>query len=290
VSAHAAFRSELTDADFDRLRVLIQRELGVQVPPIKRAMIEGRLGRRMRETGATSVAEYCAALLDRREGDPELVHFLDAVTVNVTSFFREPQQLDRLAQKLVAISAGARAEQREVRVWSAACSRGHEPWTLAMMLSELAPAPRFTIFGTDISTRVLADAISAVYPEPDLDAVPAPLRARYFLRSRRGEAVVRVAPELRQRVHFGRLNLMGPSFAMESGFDVALLRNVLIYFDSATQRAVASRVLGHVRPGGLLCVGLSESLHGHGLPATALGLGIYQKTGPAPGAGDGGKR
>ncbi len=284
-TAELPCHSTLSDADFERLRALVRRELGVQVPPAKRAMIEARLARRLREVGAPSAADYCASLFGEEGQGGELVHFLDAVTTNVTSFFREPQQLTQLGKRLPAIAATARAENREVRVWSAACSRGHEPWTLAMMLSQVSPTPRFAVFGTDVSTRVLEEATTAIYPEADLEAVPAPLRARYFLRSRRGDGRVRVAPELRKDVRFGRVNLMAPSLPMQGAMDVALLRNVLIYFDAATQRAVAAKVLAHLQPDGVLCVGLSESLHGHGLAVVHLGLGIYQRVSSAPGGG-----
>ncbi|HKU44066.1 MAG TPA: protein-glutamate O-methyltransferase CheR [Polyangiales bacterium] len=264
----------LSETEYAKLRTLIERRLGFRMPPSKRTLLHGRMVRRARALHLPSLRDYCKRVLDGGEQGPEFTHFLDIVTTNVTSFFREPKQLERV-QDALATHTKARSD---VKVWSAACSRGHEVWTLGMILSELPSPPSFSIFGSDISSQVLAQAVTAVYPEAELAPVPAQWRKRYFMHSKQpGERLARVVPELRTRASFARLNLMDAAFSVPTDFDLVLLRNVLIYFDADTQRNVVSKVLRHLKPGGLLCVGLAESLHAHRLPLEHLQLGMYRK-------------
>jgi chemotaxis protein methyltransferase CheR len=273
-----AWDDALSDKHYEQLRALIQRRLGFHMPPGKRALLHGRIVRRARALQCGSLGAYCERVLQSADGSEELTHFLDLVTTNVTSFFREPAQLERVREFLAEWGHGCRDSGRELRVWSAACSRGHEVWTLAMMLSELPGSPRFSLLGTDVSSNVLKQAVDAVYPEAELASVPAAWRRRYFMHSRdRSARLARVVPELRQAAQFRQQNLIDPVLDAPRDFDVVLLRNVLIYFDATMQREIVRKVARHIRPGGLLCVGLAEALHGHRIGFEHLELGMYQR-------------
>jgi chemotaxis protein methyltransferase CheR len=270
------WEDSLNDAQYNRLRALIEERLGFRMPPAKRALLQGRMARRARALHMPSLAAYCDRVFDGES--QELAHFLDIVTTNVTSFFREPAQLERVQDHLGRWAKALPANDRELRVWSAACSRGHEVWTLAMMLAELPGSPRFSLLGTDVSSQVLNQAVTAIYPEAELAPVPAAWRKRYFMHSRdRSARLARVVPELRQTAQFAKQNLMDPVLDAPRDFDLVLLRNVLIYFDPPTQREVVQKVAKHVKPAGLLCVGLAESLHGHNLGFEHLELGMYRR-------------
>jgi chemotaxis protein methyltransferase CheR len=265
----------LSDAHYAELSTLIEEHLGFRMPPNKRVLLHGRMVRRARELHMPSLDAYSQRVL-HEPTQRELSHFLDIVTTNVTSFFREPAQLERVQDQLTRW-AGERSGH-ELRVWSAACSRGQEVWTLAMMLAELPGSPQFSLLGTDVSSRVLQEAVTAVYPEAELAPVPAPWRKRYFMHSRDRDArLARVVPELRSTAQFAKQNLMEPVLRAPRDFDLVLLRNVLIYFDSATQAQVVKKIAPHIRPGGLLCVGLAESLHGHTHGFEHLQLGMYRR-------------
>ena len=277
VAHKEAWDDKLSEKQYEALRVLIEARLGFRMPPTKRVLLHGRMVRRARTLHMPSLSAYCERVLQDPEHGGELGHFLDIVTTNVTSFFREPAQLERVQ---VELTRWAKAGSRELRVWSAACSRGHEVWTLAMMLAELPGTPSFSLLGTDVSSRVLSEAVSAIYPEAELSPVPATWRKRYFMHSRdRTARLARVVPELRQTAQFAKQNLMDASFNAPRDFDLVLLRNVLIYFDAPTQAAVVAKVASHLKVGGLLCVGLAESLHGRSPGLEHIELGIYRREG-----------
>ncbi|MBE0617407.1 MAG: methyltransferase domain-containing protein, partial [Proteobacteria bacterium] len=200
---------------------------------------------------------------------------------NKTDFFREPQHFEYLVRaalpELVRTGAGLR---RPVAVWSAGCSTGEEPYTLAMVLAEVAeslPGVRYLILATDISTAVLHKAQQAVYEEERILPVAAPLRKKYLLRSRdRTRSLVRVAPELRQHVRFRMLNFMDGSFGLRESMDVIFCRNVMIYFDRETQEALLNRFCRHLAPGGYVFLGHSETINGLQVPLTQVAPTIYR--------------
>jgi chemotaxis protein methyltransferase CheR len=273
----------LRQSDFRRLAAFIQDYSGIKMPPSKITMLEGRLRHRVRDTGAASLAEYCRALFDGGTLRDEAVHLIDAVTTNKTDFFREPEHFRILVrQALPTLLADRRAgTQAQLKFWSAACSTGAEPYTLAMVLAdwrEQHHGLRISILGTDLSTEVLSAAHRAVYPEAMIAVVPPEFRHRYLLRSRdRTRRVVRVVPELRAWMTFGRLNLMDPEYPVDHDFDVIFCRNVLIYFDKPTQRAVLLRLCQHLRPGGYLFLGHSESLAGMDLPLRSVANTVLRR-------------
>ncbi|MGQ9370641.1 CheR family methyltransferase [Azospirillum sp. A39] len=270
----------LSERDFQCLAEVIQGHAGIRMPPAKRTMVEGRLRKRARALDLADVGRYCRYLFDEGGLAQELVHLIDAVTTNKTDFFREPDHFDHLRDAAVP-AVLARRGDRLVKLWSAASSIGAEAYTAAMVLAEMnrqGPAFRWAVLGTDISTEVLEQASLGVYPEEMVDPVPADLRRRYVMQARdTARREVRIVPELRRQVRFQRLNLMDPHYPVDRDVDVVFCRNILIYFDKRTQRAVLERLCGHLRPGGFLYLGHSESMAGGNLGMRQVAPTVFRR-------------
>ncbi|MEE7449845.1 chemotaxis protein CheR [Methylobacterium radiotolerans] len=256
----------LSDRHFRSVADLIQQHVGIQLPPAKRTMVEGRLRKRMRALELPTLEAYGRHLFEGGHLADEFPHLVDCVTTNKTDFFREPAHFDLLRETIVPRLA-ARGDRPLLKVWSAAASTGAEAYTLAMVLQDMAAGRfRYAILGTDISSEVLERARTAIYPEDMLAAVPPDLRRRYVMVARdRGRREGRIVPELRARVRFQQLNLMDEAYPIDRDADLIFCRNVLIYFDKPTQKAVVGRLAAHLRPGGYLVVGHSESMAGVGV-------------------------
>ncbi|WP_293451375.1 CheR family methyltransferase [Phenylobacterium sp.] len=271
---------QLSNSNFKRLAELIQNYSGIKMPQSKRTMLEGRLRRRMRATGIATLNDYCRYLFDENGLDTEIVHLIDAVTTNKTEFFREPAHFKFLEDK--ALPAIARQGRRQIKSWSAACSIGAEPYTLAMVFEEFrkkSRGPDYSILCTDLSTQVLSLALAGVFSEAMIAPVPMDLRRRYLMRSRDARRdQVRIVPQLRSRLSFARLNLMDEAYPVERDMDMVFCRNILIYFDKPTQSAVLRRLCDHLRPGGYLFLGHSESIVGLDLPVTQIANTVFQRS------------
>jgi len=257
--------SQLTDRDFRLLAELIETQVGIRLPQAKRLMLEGRLHKRVRALHCFNLEDYVERLFDDKNFETELVHLIDVVTTNKTDFFREPSHFDFMRDVAVPESLNRKIRGgRPLKIWSAACSTGMEAYTVAMVLDDMirtGPSFEFRILGTDISTGVLDIARKGIYPRDVIAPVPDEWVRRYFLASRdRSRAEVRVAPELRRSTNFKRMNLMDPVYPFDRDVDIIFCRNVLIYFDKPTQRKVVDRLCTHIRPGGYLMVGHSESM------------------------------
>ncbi len=271
----------LSIRDFQRLSQFILEQVGIKISPAKKTMLEGRLRKRTRALGLESFSAYCNYFFDQNNAEDELVHLIDEVTTNKTDFFREPEHFNFLSQKALPQMARELGE-RPLRVWSAGCSTGEEPYTLSMVLSEFGrqsatPLP-YQIFATDICTQVLAQARRAVYSEQSIAPVALDLRKRYLLRSKEpSRQLVRITRPQRKAVSFTRLNFMDSDYGLREKMDIVFCRNVLIYFNRETQCDVVAKFCRHLRPGGLLFLGHSESLHGFTLPLTQVGPTIYRR-------------
>jgi chemotaxis protein methyltransferase CheR len=280
-SAMAA-SAQLKSSDFARFSKLVYEACGIELSDSKKLMVESRLRKRLRETGAGSFSEYWELLSADTNGE-EMVRFIDAMTTNKTDFFRESRHFDYLVNTVIPeVIVQVRSEGRELRVWSAGCSTGKEPYTLAMVLSECKQEGRieeFSILGTDISSSVLQEARRAVYPDSDLTDIPASFRQRYVLRSRdRKNKTCRMAPEIRACVRFDSLNFMDEKYPYGRGaFDVILCRNVMIYFDRTTKEAVVRRIGECLRPGGYFFIGHSETLNGIETEMVPVAPTVYRK-------------
>jgi chemotaxis protein methyltransferase CheR len=270
--------------DFKRIADLIGGEVGIKLPPAKRLMIEGRLRKRVRALGLSGLEAYSAYLFQGDGLRAERPHLINAVTTNKTDFFREPEHFEVLEQRLVPALLELRRSERQplLKIWSAASSTGAEAYTLAMVLADLVAQRhdfRFAILGTDISTSVLEQGERAVYPTELVAPVPPAKQQRYLMHARKPGArpEVRIVPELRRLVQFARLNLMDASYPFDRDVDVIFLRNVLIYFDKADQEKVIIRLVEHLRPGGYLILGHSESMIGTAVTMRQVAPAVFQK-------------
>ncbi len=277
------FDQRLTARDFERFSKLVYEQCGIKLPGHKQSMLEARLRKRLRSLGLGSFEAYAELIFSGKGPEGELVRLIDVVTTNKTDFFREPAHFEFLVRDALPELVGkdGAGVSRPLRVWSAGCSTGKEPYTLAMVLSEYReehPEFRFEILGTDISTDVLDKAIKGIYAEDKAAPIPPAMRRKYLLKARDPERrQVRIVPELRGLVRFRRLNFMDADYGLRDSFDVIFCRNVLIYFDRSTQERLLSRFAGYLDSGRFLFLGHSETLLGLSLPLKQMAPSVYRK-------------
>ena len=258
--------AQLSEKDYDFLCRLIYEKSRINLGRDKKVLVTSRLAKRLRELGLPDYHAYCE-LLRSAGGDEELRNLIDRISTNHTHFFREIKHFDFLRETILpAWRAQTRAHPEVFRIWSAACSSGDEPYSLAIHLAEnLAPAAThaWEIEASDISTRVLEAAHQGVYETTRLTGVKPEWLHRYFQKGLRNwEGHFRVQEELRQRVRFHHLNLLEDNYPFTQPFQVILCRNVMIYFDRPTQELLVGHLAKRLIPGGYLMVGHSESLSG----------------------------
>ena len=264
--------------EFRLYQALIHREAGIHLSDVKRVLVEGRLGRRLRELGLGFDAYYRLV----EEDEHERVRMLDCICTNETHFFREPRQFDFLEGQIfpqwqAAAEAGRRP--RRVRVWSAGCSTGEEPYSVAMSFLARFPAAsgwEIDILATDLSTRVLDRARAAIWPIEKAKEIPSAYLKAFMLRGTGPEeGRMKAGPELRSRVRFERLNLNAEPFVLRDRFDLVLCRNVLIYFDAAAKASVLGRLLDRLDERGYLFLGHAETVTGLGARTRSVGPTVY---------------
>lgn len=243
-----------TDADFDRVQSLIYQRAGISLHDGKHAMVYSRLSRRLRDTGHQSFRDYLG-WLETNDG-PEWQEFVNALTTNLTSFFREQHHFEILANHLKAKPAGT-----GWRVWCNAASTGEEPYSIVMTaLEALGSNPPFRLVASDIDSKVLASAAQGIYRVEGLKGVEAGRIQRFFMKGKGANAgFARVKPELQQLIEFTSVNLIRDDWPFRDPFDVVFCRNVMIYFDAPTQRKVLERIHRVMKPGGMLFVGHAEN-------------------------------
>lgn len=245
---------DLSPEDFRRVRQIAYERAGLAIPAGKEGLVRSRVSKRLRERHIPSFSTYLDAVEAEANGD-EMVKLIDLLTTNKTDFFREPAHFDFLLAKVVPAVVGAR---KPLRIWSAGCSTGEEPYTLSMLLKESLPERYdFRILATDICTRVVSAARKGEYTDQQLGDVARERRARWFTPTSSGHAVA--VPELRAPISFAHLNLMA-AWPMSGPFDVIFCRNVMIYFDKPTVTRLVNRFHDLLAPGGHLFIGHSESL------------------------------
>jgi chemotaxis protein methyltransferase CheR len=273
----------MSEREFQRFATLVYDSVGIKMPPAKKIMLEARLQKRLKALGINSFDKYGDYVTCPEGRENELVHMIDVVTTNKTDFFREPAHFEYMVKTALPKIIQARKESglEPVRVWSAGCSSGEEPYTLAMVLSEYSlknPGFRFTILASDISTKILTIAKSAVYPEERVDTIPLDLKKKYLLRSKNRElSLVRMSPQLRSAVSFRRINFMDDDLGVAEKMDIIFCRNVVIYFDKQTQQALMKKFHKQLRPGGYLFIGHSETLNGLDVEFKAVASTVYRK-------------
>jgi len=277
---------ELGAEEFEFLRHVVLANAGISLGPSKKQLVQGRLARRLRELQMDTFAEYCDHV--RNSGPEELARLINAITTNVTSFFRENHHFEQLATRMLPEAMVRNAHSRRLRIWSAGCSSGEEAYSIAIVAAECMPAaPRWDlkILATDIDSDMVRTAATGVYSEERIAGISYERQRRWLQRGSGNNAgLVRVKPELAGSITFGTLNLLS-EWPLHGPFDVIFCRNVMIYFDPPTRERLLTRFAALLADGGYLCIGHSESIHGSALPYRLVGRTIYGKTqGAAHGA------
>lgn len=265
---------------FERLSAYVTTQFGIKLPEGKKSMLESRLNKKLKSLGCTSYQEFME-LIFSKEG---LIHIMpsvvDLITTNKTDFFREPQHFEFLTQELLPTYLNSEV-RTPVKIWSAGCSTGEEPYTLMMVMEEFRkrnPHVDYSLLASDISTRVIQSAFDGVYHIDRIATVPIELKRQFFLRGKADASLVRVKPQFRRKIEFKRINLMDDEFGLlKHNYDIIFCRNVLIYFDKIKQEQVIRKFCSHLREGGFLFLGHSESIMGMQLPLKQIRPTIYMK-------------
>jgi chemotaxis protein methyltransferase CheR len=269
----------MRDSEFEFIRSLVYERSRINLTPDKRELVTARLSRRLRATRLATVGDYCR-LLKTPNASEELANLIDVISTNHTFFFREAVHFEFLRKHVVPeMRARARAEcWRRFYVWSAACSSGEEPYSIAMTLAECLPQWEWNIEGTDISRVVLEQAEAGIYTQDAVAQVPREVLRKHFQRGfGPQEGKYRVKAALRQRVSFQQLNLLERDPPFEDRFQAIFCRNVMIYFDRSTQEELIARLTRRLVPGGYLFVGHSESLTGLRHSLRIVRAAVYQR-------------
>jgi chemotaxis protein methyltransferase CheR len=273
-------QAELTDADFQKISHLIYDQAGICLSEGKEALVKSRLGKRIREGQFGSFRHYYDHVINDTSGK-ELVQLLDSISTNFTSFFREEQHFDFLRSELMPeLIETKRDREKKLRFWSAGCSSGEEPYSIAITLLEAIKNPSawdVRILATDISTKVLGAAGSGVFRKDRVQSIPRDLLKKYFLRGDGNwKDFVRVKDSLKRHIQFKRLNLM-TSFTFNEPFDCIFCRNVMIYFDSKTRKHLVNRFYECLDKDGAFLIGHSESLTGIENSFKYVSPAVYRK-------------
>ena len=271
--------------DFTRLSDFIQSEYGIKMPEVKKTLLESRLQKRLRKLDIKSFKEYCDYLFSPEGMEEELPHFIDKITTNKTDFFRENEHFEYLTDQLLpSFIKNKKKEFDTLRIWSAGCSTGEEPYTIAMVVKDFLENNglgniRLSILATDISAEVLRIAQRAVYHEIRAVPIPFNIKKKYLLKSKSGEKkLVKIAPEIRELIQFGRLNFMDREYGIKNKLDIIFCRNVIIYFDKPTQEIILNRIISNLVPGGFFLQGHSETIQGINLPLKQVFPTVYVKS------------
>jgi len=267
----------LHDSDFRTIAGMVKQRTGIVINETKRAFVHGRLGRRLRVLGLADFSDYCR-LLKSPAGETECDALVTAITTNHTNFLREPHHFEYSSQTVLPaiVDRGGEGDRR-LRIWSAGCSSGEEPYTLAITLCDFGARLNgwdAKILATDLDTNMVAHAAAGIYEANRMDPVPVPIRKRYFAAQPDGR--VRIEPGPRALITFKQLNLL-EHWPMAGPFDVIFCRNVVIYFDKPTQRRLFDRYADLLKPDGWLFVGHSESLNNVSDRFKLVGRTIYRR-------------
>jgi len=269
---------EFTDADFKSVRDLVRKNTGISLSEAKRDMVYSRLVRRLRELNLQRFSDYLA-LVCSDGADDELIQFTNAITTNLTSFFREGHHFEYLAETVLPELMRQNADVRKIRIWCCAASTGEEPYSIAMVVKEVIPKNSgwdVKILATDLDTNVLATAEKGIYPVDRIKDIPAHRQRRFFLKGGgKQQGHVRIRPELQQIITYKKLNLMD-QWPLSGPIDIIFCRNVVIYFTKDTQKVLLERFTKLVAPGAHLFMGHSESLNNVTDKFQLLGRTIYR--------------
>lgn len=269
---------EITEKEFNTIASYIEKNVGIKMPASKKVMMQSRLVSRIRKLGLQSYKEYIDYVFSDEE---ELILMIDALTTNKTEFFRESAHFDYMTETI--LPEFCKKGMTSVKIWSAGCSSGEEPYTLGIVMKEfIKNNPQtiynFSITGSDISTKVLDVAYAGVYPLQNVATLPLDIKRKYFLKnSKASPPIVKIKNDVRSCVSFRRLNFMDSDFCMPEVYDIIFCRNVLIYFDKQTQENVIRKFMKYLVPGGYLFLGHSETILSMDLPLQTCAPTVYKK-------------
>lgn len=266
----------MSDREFNHIRELVYSTVGIDIKPHKKPLVINRLTKRLRYLGLKDFAAYLIYLEKKDHSHQEITELIDCITTNKTDFFRESKHFDFLRDEVVPYFLRS-LHPAHLKIWSAACSSGEEPYSLAISLLEMQAAGKhfsFDILASDISETILRMATSAIYSEDKVQPIPFELLRKYFLR---GNKRYKVKPNVSTHISFKKLNLQHDFHHHIKGYHVIFLRNVMIYFDRTTQQAIVDKCWHVLQPGGFLFLGLSETLHGSSVPFRYAAPSVYQK-------------
>jgi chemotaxis protein methyltransferase CheR len=271
----------LRDKDFHRLSTYINSNYGIKLPQSKRALLECRLQKRLKANNIANFSDYIDFVFSPEGQAWEMSKMIDAVSTNTTDFFREPVHFEFLTRSGLKEYI-SKTGKRKLSVWSAGCSSGEEPYTIAMVLKEYANTQQridFSITATDISTRMLSEAENGIYNENKVSAIPYTIKKENFQRGKNDfEHQVRIHPSLMKTVNFQKFNLLSPDYSSLGMFDIVFCRNVLIYFEKEIQYRIIKNICQQLNPGGYLFLGHSETTIGFTLPLRTIRPTIFSKT------------
>lgn len=271
---------KMDDDSFEKLSTFVTQQYGIKLPPAKKSMLESRLNKKVRSLGFDSYQPFLAYIFGKEGKVKELPNVVDLITTNKTDFFREPAHFEHLTQNFLPDYV-IHNKHKPLNVWSAGCSSGEEAYTILMVLEEFRKTSgsfSFSITASDISTRALQAAYQGIYSLDRIRMLPDYLKRSYFLKSKdSNNPLVRIKPEYRKKIRYKRINLVYDfNMPVPISFDIIFCRNVLIYFDKATQEKVVKRLAKYLRPNGLLFLGHSESTMGMKVPFTQVSPTIYR--------------
>ena len=270
--------ASLTDEQFDKLSSYITSRYGIKLPAVKKVMLQTRLRKRLTFLGLDDYGQYLDYLF---KNEKENEFLIIEVSTNKTDMFRENEHFKFIANEYLPEYIKENLVDRKLKIWSAGCSSGEEVYTLAITIEEFIrenKAFSYSIFGTDISTKVIKKANNGIYKEVIIADIPFDIKKRYYLKSKdKKDPRVRVKPSIRSKVEFAPLNLMDKEYQTPEIYDIIFCRNVLIYFEKDLQEIVISRLLKRLRKGGLLFIGHSESLLGMDLSVESIKPTLFRK-------------
>lgn len=280
INSNQLFKAELSPSEFTKLSSFIMTEYGIKMPPEKKIMLQSRLQKRLKSLGMTNFKDYLEYLFSPHGQSEEVIHMMDVVSTNKTDFFRESVHFDYMLSTALP-QLTRKFNKEKIKIWSAGCSSGEEPYTIGITMSEYKETYaglQYEIYCTDISTKVLQQAISGIYKEERIEDIPYVLKKKYFLRSKDRESKkVRAIKPLRDVMSFARLNLLDLTNTNTPSYHIIFCRNVLIYFDRPTQFKILSALCSNILPGGYLFLGHSESISGFELPIETQIPTVFKK-------------
>lgn len=275
---------KLLQKDFTRLSQFIHSEYGIKMPDVKKTLLESRLQKRLKSLEIRSFKDYCDYLFSPEGMSEELPHFINKITTNKTDFFREKEHFEYLSNNVLPLLVNQDNTRKTINIWSAGCSTGEEAYTIGMVVQDYLDRNRIdrvdvSILATDISCEVLSIAKRAVYHDIRSAPIPFPIKKKYLLKSKaKDRKLIKIAPEIRQLVRFGRLNFMDTDYGLKQKMDIIFCRNVIIYFDKPTQDQILKNMLGYLKKGGYFFQGHSETTQGVNLPIRQVYPTVYVKT------------